>query len=98
MPYWENLDNLVGYKTISQDQLLQNTNVIFSTYEELTLNQRKVIQEKYGTISLILPHLSDEHKRNSTIEICSQHFHLSKPTIRNRLCSYLIYQDIRIFF
>jgi len=97
MPYWTNMDFLDETEVITQEQLLDRTNTVFPDYESLTQDQRKVIHEKYGTISLIIPYISKEAERNRCIEICSQSFELSKATIRSRLCSYLIYQDIRIF-
>lgn len=97
MPYWTNMDFLDETEVITQEQLLDSTNTVFPGYESLTQDQRKTIHEKYGTISLIVPFVNKEVERNRYIEICSQSFELSKATIRNRLCNYLIYQDIRIF-
>ena len=97
MPYWTNMDFLDETEVITQEQLLDSTNTVFPGYESLTQDQRKTIHEKYGTISLIVPFVNKEVERYRYIEICSQSFELSKATIRNRLCNYLIYQDIRIF-
>lgn len=91
------MDFLDETEVITQEQLLDSTNTVFPGYESLTQDQRKTIHEKYGTISLIVPFVNKEVERNRYIEICSQSFELSKATIRNRLCNYLIYQDIRIF-
>ena len=97
MPYWTNMELLDESEIASQEQLLVDTNVDFPNFDSITHDRRKAIQEKYGTISLILPYVNNEAERNSAIAICSQRFGLSKATIRGRLCSYLAYQDIRIF-
>lgn len=97
MPYWTNVELLGEPEIVSQEQLLEETNTIFPSYDNISQDKRKSIYEKYGTISLILPYISNEVERNSVINICSQRFNLSKATIRSRLCKYLVYQDIRIF-
>lgn len=97
MPFWMNYELLDETEKVSENQLLEQTNTSFPPYEDILPDKRKVIQEKYGTISLILPYISNDLERNSSIDICAQRFKLSKATIRNRLCSYLIYQDTRIF-
>ena len=97
MPYWTNMEILGAPEILSQEQLLKETNTVFPGYDNILQDKRKVIHEKYGTISLILPYIGSEAERNSAIEICSQRFGLSKATIRSRLCKYLAYQDIRIF-
>lgn len=97
MPYRRNLELLGKPQTISEQQLLNDTNICFPNYDDIPQDKRKTIQEKYGTISIILPYINNEVERNSAIELCSQRFGISKATIRGRLCSYLAYQDIRIF-
>ena len=97
MPYWVNMETIQDSELTTQEHLLERLNVNLPPYDSLTQEKRKTIHEKYGSISLILPFISQEPERNSSIEICSQKFCLSKGTIRNRLCSYLIVQDIRIF-
>ena len=97
MPYWVNMETIQDSELTTQEHLLEKLNVDLPTYDSLTQEKRKTIHEKYGSISLVLPFISQEPERNSSIEICSQKFGLSKGTIRNRLCSYLIFQDIRIF-
>lgn len=97
MPYWTNVELLGEPEIVSQEQLLEKTNTILLSYDNIPQDKRKSICEKYGTISMILPYISNEVERNSVINICSQRFNLSKATIRSRLCKYLVYQDIRIF-
>lgn len=82
---------------VPEEQLLQATNTTFPDYDLIPPDKRKLIQEKYGTISLILPYVSNGVERNRAIELCAKTFGLSKATIRNRLYNYLAFQDIRIF-
>lgn len=97
MPYWENMETVAMYEQVSEDKLFEISNITFPDYKTISPDKIKLIQEKYGTISFVIPHIKSEAERNSAIEICSTKFGLSKATIRNRLCSYLAFQDIRIF-
>ena len=97
VPYWLNMETADNWETISQEQLLSETKTIFPSFDEIPEDKRKLIQERYGTISLILPYITDDIERNSAIDICAKKFKLSKATIRARLCAYLIHQDIRVF-
>ena len=97
MPYWENMEVVDMSEQLSEDRLFEVSNVSFPDYNSIAPDKMKLIQEKYGTISFVIPHIKYEAERNSAIEICSNRFNLSKATIRNRLCFYLAFQDIGIF-
>ena len=97
MPYWENMETVAMSEQVTEDRLFKTSNISFPDYNIIPPDKMKLIQEKYGTISFIIPHLKSEAERNRAIEICAVKFGLSKATIRNRLCSYLAFQDIRIF-
>lgn len=97
VPYWLNMETECNWKPMTQEQFLKETKTNFPSFDEITEDKRKLIQERYGTISLILPFLTDEAERNSAIDICAKKFKLSKATIRARLCAFLIHQDIRVF-
>ena len=96
-PYWTNMEPTDDLKIVPEEQLLQATNTTFPDFSLIPPDKRKLIQEKYGTISLILPYISNGPERNRAIELCAKTFEVSKATIRNRLYSYLAFQDIRIF-
>ena len=98
MPYWENMEVVDMSKQVSEDNLFEATNTSFPDYSQISPDKIKLIQEKYGTISFIIPYIKSEAERNSAIHLCSVRFNLSKATIRNRLCSYLAFQDIRVFY
>lgn len=72
MPYWTNLDFLDSTELITQEELLKLTNTEFPDLNSIPQDKIKSIHEKYGTISLILAHISKDEERNSTIDICSQ--------------------------
>ena len=96
-PYWTRMEPTDDLKIVPEERLLQATNTTFPNFSLIPPDKRKLIQEKYGTISLILPYVSNGAERNRAIELCAKTFGLSKATIRNRLYSYLAFQDIRIF-
>ena len=96
-PYWTNMEPTDDLKIVPEEHLLQATNTTFPDFSLIPPDKRKLIQEKYGTISLILPYVSNGLERNRAIDLCSKTFGLSKATIRTRLYNYLACQDIRIF-
>ena len=77
MPYWLNLETECNWEKLTQEQLLTETKTVFPSFDEIPEDKRKLIQERYGTISLILPYISDEAERNSAIDICATKFKLS---------------------
>lgn len=97
MPYWENIEFLDAYDTVTESELLETANIVFPPYDSLPPNLVGHMHKKYGTISLIIPHIKSDAERNSAIEICAKKFDVSKATIRHRLCQYLTFQDVRIF-
>ena len=81
-PYWSNMKPTADLEIVPQERLLQATNMTFPDFSLIPPDKRKLIQEKYGTISLILPYVSNGPERNRAIDLCSKTFGLSKATIR----------------
>lgn len=97
MPFWIDKNELIGFKILSEIDLLKILNRKIKKYDELTPKEKSMVQNRYGTISSILPVLSDPVLRKRTIEFCASNFKVSKDTIRHRLYEYLIFRDICIF-
>jgi hypothetical protein len=55
-------------KIVPEEQLLQATNTTFPDFSLIPPDKRKLIQEKYGTISLILPYVSNGAESNRAIK------------------------------
>lgn len=77
-------------------EIIKNLTSDFSEWEELSLNEHRIIQKRYTMIASALAVVSDKKKRNMMIDIASKQFDVSKQTIRSLLCSYLVYQNIAV--
>ena len=69
MPYWENIEFLDAYDTVTESELLETATIVFPPYDSLPPNLVGHMHKKYGTISLIIPHIKSDAERNSAIVI-----------------------------
>ncbi len=97
MPYWVGEDFLSDYLQIEEEELRVRVGVNLVSYDSLSQQQKQIIHSKYGSISFIIPTVGNDYERNQAIALCAERFHLSKNTIKSRLCDYLAFQDICIF-
>ncbi len=97
MPYWESNDFLADAEQISEEELRVRANVNLASYDNLSQQQKRMVHSKYGSISFVVPFVGNDYERNQAIALCVERFHLSKNTIKSRLCDYLAFQDICIF-
>lgn len=97
MPHWVSVNYLSNAELISEEKLLEKAFVNPLSYDSLSQEQKQLVHSKYASISFIVPFVGNDHERNRAIDLCSKQFHLSKNTIKFRLCNYLAFQDICIF-
>lgn len=97
MPHWTSVDFLSDTEQITEKELRARAYVNIVSYDSLSQRQKQVIHSKYGSISFILPFICNDYERSQAITLCSERFHLSKNTIKSRLCDYLAFQDLCIF-
>ena len=97
MPFYVDKQSLVDYESINKEMLYECLNIDIPKYESLSPNDKRLVHERYGSISSIVPFVGDQHKRNKLIEDSAQMYSLSKVTIRKRLCNYLVFDDICVF-
>ena len=76
--------------------LRTRANVNLTSYDSLSQQQKQMIHSKYGSISFIVPFVGNDYDRSQAVVLCSEKFHLSKNTIKSRLCVYLAFQDLFI--
>ena len=76
--------------------VLKELSFPFPSWEDLSLNERKIAQKRYTMIAAAVAVISDKKKRNTMIDYASEQFKVSKQTLRSFLCSYLVYQDIAV--
>lgn len=97
MPYWVIEDSLSGYEECTESEMLQETGVVIPDIECLDAENRRFIREHFTMIAPILPFVSDMKQRTYIINQISVEKSVSKQTIRNYLCLYLVYQDEAVF-
>ena len=97
MPHWVSIDFLSDAHQIDEEELKARICVNLVKYDSLSQQQKQIIHSKYGSISFIIPYVHYDYERNGAIALCAERFHLSKNTIKSRLCDYLAFQDISIF-
>lgn len=101
MPKWESPKNIFGelfgeqYKQYcSEQELLEENNVVLPDIETLDAEGRKFAHEHFTLIAGILPFVTDEKERSYMIDNISKLKNVSKQTIRHYLRLYLVYQNI----
>lgn len=97
MPYWVIVDSLSGYEECAESELIQRTGVVIPDIDCLDAENRRFIREHFTLIAPVLPFVSDMKQRTYIINQISVEKSVSKQTIRNYLCLYLIYQNEAVF-
>lgn len=97
VPTWITSGKLESFNEISQEDLLKINNVQLPAFECLSIQDKKVAQERYASIGSILPLIGDDEDRNKMISYLSKTFSMNRKTIVRRLCLFLTYQDIGCF-
>ena len=97
MPVWKPIEILNNYTTCSENELLETKGIVMLDIGKLSANCKKIIHQKYTLIAPILLYATDKKKRTEIINNISIANKISKQSIRNYLCLYLVYQDIVIF-
>lgn len=97
MPYWVIADSLAGYEECAESEMIQRTGVVIPDIDTLDAENRRFIREHFTMIAPVLPFVSDIKQRIYIINQISIEKNVSKQTIRNYLCLYLVYQDEAVF-
>jgi len=97
MPYWVIVDSLSGYEECAESELIQRTGVVIPDIDCLDAENRRFIREHFTLIAPVLPFVSDMKQRTYIINQIFIEKSVSKQTIRNYLCLYLIYQNEAVF-
>ena len=93
MPKW---CDCTGYIQCSEDDLTATTNISPLPLEKLDVDSRRYAYEHYNMIAGVLPFVGNDTERCNMISRVAELFHVSKQTIRNNLCLYLVYQNISV--
>ena len=96
MPQWKKKEVFIGWKSMTEQELWEITDIYPSKTDTALSTTSKYIQEHYSLIAGILPFIGDEKERSRMIRSIAELKNYSKQTIRNTLCLYLVYQDISV--
>ena len=96
MPVWVEISGLESYSEYSCYELSEVTGVDIVDVDALDAEHKKVMYERYTMIASILPFIGDEKMRSKMISSMAEEHKVSKQTIRNYLCLYLVYLDVAI--
>ena len=96
MPQWKDKEQFKDWKSVTEQELWEITNIYPSKTDTALSTTSKYIQEHYALIAGILTFIGDEKERSRMIRSIAELKNYSKQTIRNTLCLYLVYQDISV--
>lgn len=96
MPVWVESSSLDSFSVCNDEVLIQTTNFTVTDIENLNADQKRTMYDRYTLIAPILPFVADERMRSKLIGSIVIEHNISKQTIRNYLCLYLVYMDITI--
>ena len=97
MPKWIGKDKFSDCIECIEKELILSTGIEIPDEEKMNTEDRRFIREHFTMIAPILPFVSDEKKRAYIINRISIEKNISKQTIRNYLCLYLVYQNEAVF-
>ena len=94
MPKWVLEDEVKDYIVITEEELLSALNISLCNYDDLNNDDKKITNDRFGSISIIINSVGDYQVRTSLLKLCSDSYKVSIETIRSRLWSYLVFQNI----
>jgi putative transposase len=94
MPVWVESSALDSFSECTGEVLNETTNFTVTAIDALDADQRKIMYDRYTLIAPILPFTADERMRSKIICSISKEHEVSKQTVRNYLCLYLVYKHI----
>ncbi len=97
MPKYYDLSVFPEYSSCDDEEMQQETGMILKDLETLSADHRRFVREHFTLIAGILPFVADAKQRSVVINKVANEQGVSKQTIRNYLCLYLIYQDVSAF-
>ena len=97
MPKWISESEFENSVECTEQELLDVTNITLPDIETLDIPIQKRINERFSIIAEILPFVSEYKMRTEKINVASAAHNLSKQTVRNYLCLYLVYQNKAVF-
>jgi putative transposase len=94
MPIWVESSVLDSFSGCTDEVMNHATNFTVTDIENLNADQKRTMYDRYTLIAPILPFIVDERMRSKLIGSTAIEHNISKQTIRNYLCLYLVYINI----
>lgn len=95
MPKWCIKSQIADFVECEEKELLETTAILFEEIEEMSEVRLKAMNERYSIISGVLMFVGNEKLRTEAIAFAEKEYGLVKQTIRQYLCEYLAYNDMR---
>lgn len=96
MPVWVKMVALESYSACTGEDLSDTTGFTPADVATLDAEQRRVMYERYTMIAQVLPFISDDRVRSRLICSVADEHKVSKQTVRNYLCLFLVYLNITV--
>ncbi len=96
MAIWVKSSALDSFFVCTDEVLIQTTNFVITVIDALDADQKRTMYDRYTLIAPILPFIADERMRSKLISFIATENNISKQTIRNYLCLYLVYMNITV--
>ena len=85
MPFWIDNKEVIDYEVIEESDFLKLLNIDICNYDDLDNVDKKITNDRFGSISLLINSVGDFHKRNELLKLCSNSYGVSIETIRMNL-------------
>ncbi|MCM0757745.1 Mu transposase C-terminal domain-containing protein [Sporomusa sphaeroides DSM 2875] len=96
MPVWVASSVLDAFSECTAEVLNEAMNFTVTDIENLNPDQKRTMYDRYTLIAPILPFIADERMRSKVISSIATEHNISKQTVRNYLCLYLVYMNITV--
>lgn len=94
MPKYVLKSKFENIELCTQEHLLEFLDPKLPDMKSLTSRQKEIMQKRYTMVAGVLPFLDNGNLKKATINRISEYYNISKQSLRNYLCSYLVFQDI----
>lgn len=94
MPKWWKLEDIGGYDSCCEDDLLISTGMALKDVEKLDAESRSTAYQRYTIVASVLPFIENDRQRTEAIKRAAEDNGICKQTVRNYLCLYLVFQSV----
>lgn len=94
MPYTAHKMDFKDAILCDEDLLIQETKEPVFDISEASEHNKKIAYDRYNMIAPLLSFMDDKNKRTSLINQICEERNISKQSLRNYFCKYLIFQNI----